>query len=249
MVTVSVSDGRWWVVCLRQVDRRVPSGHIAHLGVCTISRMTHRQLVLSDEPRGLTIRRLNFKGLYFVIINWVEDFTIAIPGWIPVALFVPYPTVAFMRGPIRRYRRRKRGLCVRCGYDLTGNVRGVCPECGMRIVQVKAWLFLEMRLFPSADTRRRAWRRAEIRASRTWQFWILAGLVFVSCLGWAAVPGLLVVSVLLAASWMWLLRRTIRRSLREDLNLCGLSLCLVCGYDLTGNVSGVCPECGELTCQ
>ena len=26
--------------------------------------------------------------------------------------------------------RRVRGLSPRCGYDLTGNVSGVCPECG-----------------------------------------------------------------------------------------------------------------------
>ncbi len=26
--------------------------------------------------------------------------------------------------------RVKRGLCIRCGYDLTGNVSGTCPECG-----------------------------------------------------------------------------------------------------------------------
>ena len=26
--------------------------------------------------------------------------------------------------------RRREGLCVRCGYDLTGNVSGTCPECG-----------------------------------------------------------------------------------------------------------------------
>ena len=26
--------------------------------------------------------------------------------------------------------RRKRGLCASCGYDLTANVSGVCPECG-----------------------------------------------------------------------------------------------------------------------
>ena len=29
-----------------------------------------------------------------------------------------------------RYWRRKRGLCQTCGYDLTGNVSGTCPECG-----------------------------------------------------------------------------------------------------------------------
>jgi hypothetical protein len=26
--------------------------------------------------------------------------------------------------------RRQRGQCPACGYDLTGNVSGVCPECG-----------------------------------------------------------------------------------------------------------------------
>ena len=33
-------------------------------------------------------------------------------------------------GPLRRSHRRRLGLCVKCGYDLTGNVSGVCPECG-----------------------------------------------------------------------------------------------------------------------
>jgi hypothetical protein len=31
-----------------------------------------------------------------------------------------------------RRERLSKGLCVRCGYDLTGNVNGVCPECGTR---------------------------------------------------------------------------------------------------------------------
>jgi hypothetical protein len=34
---------------------------------------------------------------------------------------------------LRRYRRiirTERGLCARCGYDLTGNISGTCPECG-----------------------------------------------------------------------------------------------------------------------
>lgn len=30
-------------------------------------------------------------------------------------------------------RRRLRGLCTQCEYDLTGNVSGVCPECGTPI--------------------------------------------------------------------------------------------------------------------
>lgn len=34
--------------------------------------------------------------------------------------------------PARRERKR-RGFCVHCDYDLTGNETGVCPECGEKI--------------------------------------------------------------------------------------------------------------------
>ena len=33
---------------------------------------------------------------------------------------------------LRRHIRRKRGLCVACGYDLRGNLSAGCPECGWR---------------------------------------------------------------------------------------------------------------------
>ena len=33
------------------------------------------------------------------------------------------------RTDTRGYRLRH-GLCLACGYDLTGNVSGTCPECG-----------------------------------------------------------------------------------------------------------------------
>ena len=35
--------------------------------------------------------------------------------------------------PVIKRKRRKRGLCVKCEYDLRGNVSGVCPECGTKI--------------------------------------------------------------------------------------------------------------------
>ncbi len=51
------------------------------------------------------------------------------PAWVPVVLFGAYPTLVFVRGPLRRYRRRKRSLCVTCGYDLRASPER-CPECG-----------------------------------------------------------------------------------------------------------------------
>ncbi len=32
-------------------------------------------------------------------------------------------------------RRLATGICLRCGYNLTGNVSGICPECGTRVHQ------------------------------------------------------------------------------------------------------------------
>ena len=54
---------------------------------------------------------------------------------LPYWLVVPatgIPPVLYLRtlGRLRRRRRARRGLCPGCGYDLTGNVSGVCPECG-----------------------------------------------------------------------------------------------------------------------
>ncbi len=67
--------------------------------------------------------------------NWStvrNGFQVASPVWFPPVGAVAigaYPLSAFIRGPLRRRGRRRRGLCLGCGYDLTGNVSGLCPEC------------------------------------------------------------------------------------------------------------------------
>lgn len=59
--------------------------------------------------------------------------TARVPFGYLAAAFIVYPTIAFILGPLRRWRRRKRGECLNCGYNLTGNVTGVCSECGTKI--------------------------------------------------------------------------------------------------------------------
>lgn len=54
-------------------------------------------------------------------------------SWLVATVFTVYPILAFIRGPLRRWRRKKKGLCLTCGYDLTGNESGVCPECGVEV--------------------------------------------------------------------------------------------------------------------
>ncbi len=64
-----------------------------------------------------------------------RTYVLSLPTLVLAMLFVAFPTIAFIRGPLRRRSRRRKGLCVSCGYDLTGNVTGVCSECGTRIVR------------------------------------------------------------------------------------------------------------------
>jgi hypothetical protein len=59
--------------------------------------------------------------------------SLTVPIWFLFCAVVLYPAMAMVRGPVRRWHRRKRGACVRCGYDLTGNVSRVCPECALPI--------------------------------------------------------------------------------------------------------------------
>ncbi len=56
------------------------------------------------SPIGLLIDALVFAGLLWLLV--------------------------FAPGVLRWYRRRRRGLCPECAYNLTGNVSGACPECG-----------------------------------------------------------------------------------------------------------------------
>jgi len=55
-----------------------------------------------------------------------------LPSWIPPAVFGVLPGAWAGAWAVRR-RRKVRGACVACGHSLTGNMSGVCPECGTAI--------------------------------------------------------------------------------------------------------------------
>ncbi len=53
------------------------------------------------------------------------------------------------------------------------------------------------------------------------------------------------IALLMCILITWIVRQGITRNLREELNQRGSPTCMKCSYDLTGNVSGTCPECGK----
>jgi hypothetical protein len=70
------------------------------------------------------------------------------PKGIPLSVIaILFGLIPFLRGvetfqtrrrALARLRGRKRGRsCSSCHYDLTANVSGVCPECGMKIAEAK----------------------------------------------------------------------------------------------------------------
>ena len=62
--------------------------------------------------------------------------------------------------------------------------------------------------------------------------WLNAGMV-------AGVGG-----VIFAGTSEFIFRRPLQKQIRVELIERGVPICLGCGFDLTDNMSGVCPECG-----
>jgi len=59
-----------------------------------------------------------------------DRYALQIPFLALFACFLIYPVVVFIRGD---FRRNPPGCCQHCGYNLTGNVSGRCPECGSSV--------------------------------------------------------------------------------------------------------------------
>ncbi|MCK4623875.1 MAG: hypothetical protein KAV00_01080 [Phycisphaerae bacterium] len=88
------------------------------------------------SPGWGPLTKFEFAGIkYSDQTGWLQAFTtrsidVELPLWMPLLLFSLPPAIAFIRGPLRRHRRRKRNQCVHCGYNLTGLPGPRCPECG-----------------------------------------------------------------------------------------------------------------------
>ena len=83
--------------------------------------------VFNRVDKRLSLPGIDWKSGVSTNSEFVE---LTISLWLPFVVLAAYPVIAFMRGPLRRHRRRGRGACLNCGYDLTGLPEPRCPECG-----------------------------------------------------------------------------------------------------------------------
>ena len=74
-------------------------------------------------------------GINFWYKSYFGEYRMAIPHWFITLIFAILPTIWLYKWN----KRRKLGpnACPSCGYDLTGNTSGVCPECGERIQEAE----------------------------------------------------------------------------------------------------------------
>ena len=113
------------VMCLVTIAASALSEIGENRFTCVIREFNCESVYLHFENGMANLFRIKHGGCIPIFERMID-----IPAWSLVLLFGCYPTLAFTCGPLRRHRRRRNGLCIRCGYNLEGNVSGVCPECG-----------------------------------------------------------------------------------------------------------------------
>lgn len=126
-------------------------------------------------------------------------------------------------------------------------------------------VYPELGFFASDMERRQALKAGQRALRRSWRFWLatiafsmvhacIMLTVLVVGIPWVSgyLPKWLEAALLSAAvglgigfTFQYLWRKPVQGMLREHLLAAGVPICIACGYDLRGNTSGICPECGK----
>jgi hypothetical protein len=90
-------------------------------------------IALTEDPRDPWLAISDPGGGFGVTSPALRVWAVSFPHALAAAVF-GVPPAAWMvlaaRRAVARLRRVSRGLCRGCGYNLTANVSGTCPECG-----------------------------------------------------------------------------------------------------------------------
>jgi hypothetical protein len=89
-----------------------------------------------SRPGPLDERNYWWRGIQYVRFtdpfNRVTLRQVWLPLWLIASALLFLPVVRTLIG-FRSWRRSRKGCCPFCGYNLTGNTSGACPECGAQI--------------------------------------------------------------------------------------------------------------------
>lgn len=110
-----------WLAELRQYDQD-PAIHTLRFArfELTYPRMTAADAIRHD-PNG----------------RLMVPYRLIAPAWAIASLFALLPAIR-LSGWWRKRHSLRAGLCPSCSYDLTGNLSGVCPECGTAVANYAA---------------------------------------------------------------------------------------------------------------
>jgi len=137
VVAVIVLGGRIWFAAERELEAVVGSRRLTLAAV-------HGQILMWGTPADPAAPFMNGKavgvvaaapdetrifdrgGFKFRSAGWpFETWVVGFPLWTVVLASLLLPAMW-----VRSFAWRANGKCCECGYDLTGNTSGVCPECG-----------------------------------------------------------------------------------------------------------------------
>ena len=100
-------------------------------------QISHNNMVYRSGPYVVYVSGSGQRTFFISYAGQVHSKGFALPYWIIILVTAPAPAF-WLRDRITRRRRMRTGLCRSCGYNLTGNTSGVCPECGAAITTVES---------------------------------------------------------------------------------------------------------------
>ena len=163
---------------------------------------------------------------------------VLIPLWMPFLVFALPSVIGWWRT-----RKPPSGHCAKCGYDLRGSPGLRCPECGEHYTPRKQGT---VAIWFTACVLHAAFA-APLFGLASWAFSVFVNPPDsgIGPFGFAIAYSLLVVATIgLVGTPYWALVWSRLYVKHRNRRLPEYS-CPTCGYNLTDNVSGVCPECGD----
>ena len=134
LIGLLVSVGAWGVSYVRitYAWNSVDAWHSYYLSAGSFGLIVVHRSVGSIGNVGWDVER--FRGFHTAWTPQIpffsrDSYAVFIPIWFTTLIF---GTMFWLCHPLQHHRRRKRkklGLCVKCGYDLRAS-KDRCPECG-----------------------------------------------------------------------------------------------------------------------